>query len=369
MKHQITLVGGQLLPVFIGIKEFNPDRVYFIVSNESKGGLPQLKSVIKGISFSEHSCNAYDFTSVKNTCEKILDKIDPNEEVSFNLTGGTKVMVLAIQSIIHDRSLPGFYINQDNTFWELPNYTKKAVSYHVTTKEFLEITGHSHYLAKTLQDFDQQDLKIAREIERYASNGKNYSAVTSYFRKHYQDQAIPVSGNKNISNDVSCIWDATKVEIFVKTRRTQSFKSTNVRDLFFYAGWWELLVAEAISKWAKAKEILVKFELPFKHSQLTKKNEIDILINLNNKLIFVECKSGNVKQEDINKMKVIKQTYGGLISKSILVSRYMPSPTIIEKCKELEIEVFFMFGFKNQPGNSFQKLITKLNQLEKRNSL
>ena len=42
---------------------------------------------------------------------------------------------------------------------------------------------------------------------------------------------------------------------------------------------------------------------------------------------------------------------------------------IIEKCKELEIEVFFMFGFKNQPGNSFQKLITKLNQLEKRNSL
>lgn len=369
MKHQITLVGGQLLPIFIGIKEFNPDKVYFIASNESKSGLPQLKSVIKGPSFSEHNCNAYDFVSVKNTCEKILDKIDPSDEVSFNLTGGTKIMVLAVQSIIHERSLLGFYINQDNTFLVLPAYIKKTVSYHVTTKEFLEISGHPVHSAKTLQDYNHQDFKAAKEIEAFANSGNRYFSITNYFRKKYQSQPLPALGNENSSNDVSCIWDPAKVEILVKGKKLKTFQSAHVRDLFFNGGWWELLVAEAISKWAKANEVLVKFELPFKSDQLTMKNEIDILINLNNKLIFVECKSGNVKQEDINKMKIIKQTYGGLVSKSILVSRFIPSPIIMEKCKELDIEVFFMFTIKNQPGNSFQKLIDKLNDLDKRNSL
>jgi hypothetical protein len=369
MKHQITLVGGQLLPVFIGIREFDPDKVYFIVSNESKEGLQHLKSVIKGTSLSEHSCNAYDFISVKNTCEKILDKIDPNDDVLFNLTGGTKIMVLAVQSIIIERGLPGFYINQDNTLLQLPAYSKQKVSYHVTTKEFLEISGHHLYSAKTLQDYSQLDFKAATEIEAFANTGNRYSSITNYFRKNYNDQGLPVSGNESTGSDVTCIWNPAKVEIFIKGKKMHTFKSPNVRDLFFNAGWWELLVAEAVSKWTKANEILVKFELPFKSDQLMMKNEIDILINLNNKLIFVECKSGSVKQEDINKMKVIKQTYGGLVSKSILVSRFMPSQTILEKCKELDIEIFFMFAFRNQAGNSLQKLISKLNDLDKKISL
>jgi len=369
MKHQITLIGGQLLPIFIGIKEFNPDKVYFVASNESKVGLQQLKAIIKGVPFSEHNCDAYDFASVKNTCEKILDKIGSNEEVSFNLTGGTKIMVLAVQSIIHERGIPGFYINQDNTLLELSSYSKKPISYHVTTKEFLEISGHPVYSAKTLKDYGLADFKTAKEIETFAYSGNRYSSITKYFRKKYQDLPFPISGNENLSSDVKCTWDASKVEIFVKGTKVALFKSAIVQDLFFNAGWWELLVAEAVSKWTKANEIFVKFELPFKSDLLTMKNEIDVLINLNNKLIFVECKSGQVKQEDINKMKVIKQTYGGLVSKSILVSRFIPSPTIMEKCNELDIEVFFMFAIKNQPGNSFQKLITKLNDLDKKRSL
>ena len=32
MKHQIALVGGQLLPIYVGIKEFSPDKIHFIVS-------------------------------------------------------------------------------------------------------------------------------------------------------------------------------------------------------------------------------------------------------------------------------------------------------------------------------------------------
>jgi hypothetical protein len=90
-----------------------------------------------------------------------------------------------------------------------------------------------------------------------------------------------------------------------------------------------------------------------------------VLVNLGGKLIFIECKSGMVKQEDINKMRIVKDTYGGIISKSLLVCRFMPTPTILEKCKELNIEIFYCFLGKNQI-NSLSKLIDTLNKLEKK---
>ncbi len=52
---------------------------------------------------------------------------------------------------------------------------------------------------------------------------------------------------------------------------------------------------------------------------------MDIIINTERKLIFIECKSGLVKQEDINKMRIVKQTYGGIISKSIPVILELPA--------------------------------------------
>jgi len=61
MKHQIAFVGGQLLPVFIGIKEFDPDTIHFIVSEESKGNGSALKSFLSGKVFSESICNPFDF--------------------------------------------------------------------------------------------------------------------------------------------------------------------------------------------------------------------------------------------------------------------------------------------------------------------
>ena len=68
-------------------------------------------------------------------------------------------------------------------------------------------------------------------------------------------------------------------------------------------------------------------------------------------------------------MKAIKQTYGGLISKSILVSRFLPSPTIIEKCKELDIDIFYCYAFQNRMVNPLNKVLVKLDEINKKGSM
>lgn len=367
MKHQITFVGGQLLPVVVGIKEFSPDKIHFFVSEESKDKINLLKPFFLDKIFSEKKCDPFDFTSIKAILTETIKRIDPSDEVQFNLTGGTKIMVLAAQAIMQEMDLKGFYINLNNTFLELPSYEIKKIKSEITTKEFLEMTGHKISQSKNISDFPHDDFKSVSAIESFSlSYDRLLLQINSKIRKTYENlKNIPISGQLEINKTCKFYWTASKINVTLQGRDILKIDSPNVRTLFFNAGWWELIVAKEISKWSKVKELLIQCELPFKTDLHTTKNEIDILVNMGGKLIFIECKSGIVKQEDVNKMRIVKDTYGGLVSKSLLVCRYMPSTSIIEKCKELNIEIFYCLLGRN-PINSIEKLIVTLEKLEKK---
>jgi hypothetical protein len=368
MKHQVVLVGGQLLPICIGIKEFEPDQVFLIVSKESRTRAALLKSMFPAVHFIERNCDAYDLHGLKEKYVEIIEGLDPISNVSFNLTGGTKIMMLAAYSVLHERNKSGFYINQDNTLTEFPSLEKRKILSEFSISEFMSLSGHNNYIGKKLSDYNEHDLNAAKAIDTFASNDfKKYSSIANFFRKKYPtNEDIPDHGGVEISNGITCNWTQAEVQIKSKGKDLFRFKSSKIRDLFFKAGWWELIVAHEIAKWSKVKEQLVQFELAFRTDKGVKKNEIDILINLGSKLIFVECKSGHVRQEDINKMRVIKETYGGVISKSILVTRFLPNPMIIEKCKELDVEVFCCYAFKQNDNSALKKLIPKLEELERK---
>lgn len=365
MKHQISFLGGQLLPIYIGIKEFMPDKVHLIASEESKQGLIVLNDLFKELKFSEFICDPFDFYSIKKRIENIVDKVDANDVVTINLTGGTKIMLLAAQSIISDTQVKGFYINQDYSLIEVPSYEKKQIVSQLSVKDFFGLSGHKTFTAKTLSTFAPSDFKVSNEIESFATSNRLYSKVNDYIRKKFK--TIPEKGFEITNGNTSVKWDNGLVEI-QNNKSVISFKSNSVKELFFNASWWELIVASEVSKWAKAKEVMLHCELPFKSDHKTLKNEIDILLNTGNKLIFVECKSGNIKQEDINKMKIIKQTYGGIISKSLLVSRFMPPQSITEKCKELDIEVYYVYALQRMV-NPLKNIHKTLDKLEKRTSI
>jgi hypothetical protein len=371
----IAFVGGQLLPVFIGIKEFAPETIHFVVSDESKGSITALKSFLSGKVFAEIVCDPFDFISIKSTCESIINRIPPNDEVHFNLTGGTKIMVLAAQSLISEGKVTGFYVNQNDTLLHLPTYQINKLNARITAKEFFEVSGHKLNNSKNINDFSKEDFKAAREIEAFStSENEMFYGITASIRKKYDRlDKLPLSGRMNITlaeikRSVKLSWDSNGILLESAGNNIFGIRTPNAKTIFFNAVWWELIVAKEISRWGKATELLIHCELPFKTSTKTPKNEIDILINLGGKLIFVECKSGLVKQEDINKMKVVKDTYGGIVSRAILVSRFKPHPTIIEKCSEVSIDIFYMFDDKTQV-NSISKLLTLLDRVEKKSMI
>ena len=88
------------------------------------------------------------------------------------------------------------------------------------------------------------------------------------------------------------------------------------------------------------------------------KNEVDLLVNDKQRLLLIECKSGEVLSADIFKIDGVRETYGGTVSKAILVS-YLPlSKSIVEKCEDLGI---YWFAPKDMASSGWTRLLPGMN--------
>lgn len=355
MKHQIALVGGQMLPIAIGVREFSPDYLYLIGSEESKVRMKSLRNYLKIPNAFEHVCNPLNFSTVKETCSRIVNKIPSDDEIIFNLTGGTKIMMLAAQAVMTEREKKGFYINQDNTILNLPDNSSSPINTKFSVSDFLNLSNHTIGQYKMISDFSDTDFTAANSIQKLCEYDYRYKLILKCVgQKFGAKKDIPKTGQITINNNLEVTWDKNTINIVDFKKGTLSFSALNIHYLFFKSGWWELSVAKEVSNWANGQELLLNVELPFKTDIGDLKNEVDVLLCIKNRLVFIECKSGRILNSDINKMKIIQETYGGVISKSLLVSFEMPTNNIMEKCKELGIEVYF-YKLGNVK-NGFQKL-------------
>src|SRR3569833_1882721 len=171
MKHQITLLGGQLMPILLGIREFNPQIVYLLYSKESEKGLAAIKQMADSVRIKEIQVEAFNYNVIIKACESILPLIDEKDELTVNLTGGTKIMALACQAFVLNHQLQGFYINQNNTLLSIPGYQIVPVNQKLSIDDFLILSGHK-YTFDRLSDYNIQDRVAVTGIENFASTNQ-----------------------------------------------------------------------------------------------------------------------------------------------------------------------------------------------------
>lgn len=369
MNHQITLVGGQVAPVYLGIKEFNPDVVHFLVTDKSKQSLVNLKPILTNTTCYEYICSPYDHENIKRHCEKIFSKLKIGDTVDFNVTGGTKVMLLTCQMFMYEKGLTGFYIDQSFNLLSLPDYKQRTLITTLSVQEFFALSGHRIAHTQVLKDFTESEFTAADKIELFSNEYKGYyKIIRNFIKKTYimPQKEIQTEGNISLSKRIFLTWGNNKIEVFKNGNNILSVNGPAVHNLFFNAGWWELIVARQIGNWKKGHELLVNCQLPFRDIKMMK-NEFDILVSDGKKIIFIECKSGDVKLEDITKMHAIRQVYGGVIGKSLLVSRFMPTLAVQERCKEMDIDIYW--HIKGTLKNPLNRINIKLDTLSKKMSL
>jgi hypothetical protein len=336
MKHQITLIGGQILPVYLGILERNPDCIHMLYSKDSKEQFTNLKKMFPNKKILSYQIDPFNYDEILNITSSIVFAETKDASYELNITGGTKIMAIACQQVFIDLKMPIFYINQRHSIFDINEKKNSLISSKVNIQTFLKLSGHDKYQSTSLSDFSSSEIELSEYILKMINSGWYWKVYSQMYKG---DKFISHKQFNFVHNSYEVNWDGSVLEITNGTAK-KTFNSANSLKIAFTGLWWEILIAKSVSKWRQAAEFRMNLKINSKTSDKQTKNEIDIVLNTGQNLIFIECKAGEVTQDDLNKIKSVAKLYGGIASRSILVARKNPDDTIIERCHELGIDIF-----------------------------
>lgn len=369
MKHQIILTGKDITSVYHGIKEFGPDVIHLLYTEETEELIEQLFPMLPvQIEKKCYLVKPYDAESIIETCRSIHQAY--NGEFSYNLSEGTKLMAFAAFQVAREKEAEAFYLTQQGEIIELSGFKKNQLRTFLSNEEIIQLSGNKiigYHEAASLLD---ENIRMAHQINQFIEqHKKEHTRLQRYYSLYCKRKIELLPAAYQFPDGLSFKQRNGRLLI---AQNDQLLMKLGFRDacfLYFEGRWWETLVAEQVNLWSQQQADppqawqSVRFQLT-EHGEKGVKNEVDVLVNSQQELIFIECKSGQVTQNDIYKIDAVRETYGGDISHAVLASYYPVDHDILEKCADLQINVFAPSYFAER-RNYVEKLPEWLDELNK----
>lgn len=343
MKYiHITLIGKESLPAYYPIAESRPDLVFAIGTRQSRQAAERLREVLVtrlGIEC-EINCqaDAFDLQSVELYCEELHKSFEPDSEVIYNITGGTKLMAIgAYKAALHHKAQV-IYTNSDACI-DIETNESTPLACMVDNETIFALQGQ-HLKSYDVYTPQAEKILAAQSIcsflRDYNNKGFHSCLVREYMRsalpKHYTA--------KGYGYDCA----ASGITITRNYRSVLDISCPDARQLLLEGRWWEVLIADILDQWSGGRFTIwtnVVFVPREENNPDGKrdKNEVDVLVNTGNKLLFVECKSGNFNQDNINKLAFVRQNYGSDKSMCVLISYYPVGNDLRERAVEAKVNL------------------------------
>lgn len=375
-KLHISLVGGQPMPSYLGIIDDNPDETILIYSSKSERQANIITKTIQknfGKMCKKVKFNAFNIGNIKSQIKELDRDIAQYDHITINLSSGSKPWsILFYEYFKEKRNIDCLYIDQNNNVWNLENNNCHKIEY---VPSFIEIFSLNETKIKSHIDFNiytNEDFEAIEQIKQVRK--KNYRAFNEILSRFANN---PNSSYQEYQNDYSSIeWHSdTKTyhcEIEDRNRKmyVKDITSPNIRNLMLSTGWFELEVAQYLSQWTLAKEIWLNCEFTTTQSvSQDTKNEIDIIINTGEKLLFVECKTQVYQITDIDKFNNAVRTYGGLSAKRLFITDDQMETKAAEKCSNYEMLFYSLKELKKSTEKAqefFEHLSAEMNESNKK---
>lgn len=373
MKVHIGLVGGQPTPVYQGIIHMQPDHVILICSKDTRKVANDIRSQLPSYpdnKFFIFEMSDVDLGKMYETAENIANIIPKGVSLSLNITGGMKLWSVIFNNVFRRfrRSCHTFFIGQDGTFFDLKEkQTKGRVEFDMD-KQF-KILGHSLDEYTSLDSYTREDEWVLDTLLSWELLPKNYNRfnklASQFLEKYkflYHNTLLKHSLCINNSNDfINWNADDSSFECCI-SGNTHIFSSEHAQSIVLNTGWFEYYTARKLSSFFPKGKI--RLNCIFRNVNNLPKNEIDIIVNAESKLIFVECKTQVYNATDVDKFNSAVKNYGGLGSKALFVTNSLMKPEAKEKCNEHNIATF-SFGSLNSGlrKDKSDELLAVLNKL------
>lgn len=363
-KIHITLVGAQPAPIYNGIIAISPHKIIYIYSQSknSRITLSTLKNELK-IDADEIQLDVTNPTKIKY-CAEQLAEIYKDHEVTVNISSGLKSWAYWFSVVFAQyENASVIYFDQNNVLW---NYRtmQSSTDFNFDMHTLFRLYGNP--IENNYTPFSQytpQDFEIIEKIEKVRkSNFLAFKELTATLSIEENNILRNNNTGKFIKENSSVRWDRPNNKvIFNINNKSTTISSPHAVDLAFHTAWFELKVAQILSKWDKAKEICMNCRFPFNAD--FDKNEVDIIVNTGNKILFVECKTQIANTTDIDKFRSVIKEYGGIGSKGLFITDTKMKPMAKKKCKDHNIISFSLndkHKMKNYENALFELLDNEL---------
>lgn len=336
-KIQIALVSKEALPVFYIINEFGPNEVYLVGTKESSTSIANIKRVAASMGIECQICltKPNDMQDTMEVCERIHTQNGDDCEYRYNLTGGTKLMAIGALLCAQSHKAEIVY-SESKSYYDMKAMKWQSLTQMLDIDTIIRLQGQI-VKDKTVYGYDEERTQCAKDIMAFEKTSpKLYHQLIDFYIKY--NRAPRDYDNKPFA----FYMEDGSVEYNGKIVFESPYK--HVYDMLFKGQWWETLVADAVAQWAGPDSEVwtnVRFEPKEKaNGRNYDKNEIDVLVNIGNILLFVECKSGAFTQDNIYKLSTVAKTYGSYKSQSVMAVYSKPCvrQDFEEKAKESNIE-------------------------------
>lgn len=345
-KVHISLVGGQPTPVYQGVILTKPDKVILICSAETAAVAKTIQAKLAELKYYnvliEHL--SVEYTSViRERVNFIFENyVFPDDELSMNLISGAKIWSLTFLELCSQKDAHIFCISQNGKVLNIRGTSEMET---VDFDMFTQFALLSNPLAKyhRYADYSTIDEQNAKTIKKLYANSvfqKMLKRVKEDVQQRYAgnnyafaktDQSIEIGENQYLE------WHADEKVFSISLNDTEYYEVSGqfAVDMLLNTAWFEFEIAKMMAELYSAENVYTNCR--FSSSNGEDKNEVDVIVNTGQKLLFIECKTQVTRITDIDKFASVVKTYGGTGSKALFVTLAPMKNTCLEKCKDNRI--------------------------------
>lgn len=325
----------------MGTLLLRPERVVFLLPEEKdKSFFSALDAILKKRNIkTEVICEFVDASCVEAAQAKIESVAKKYGDCEFDISGGNDIMLVAMGQAAKSLDVPMHCVNVTEKKVTSVNKNKSYKTFDVSldVEELVGIHGGKCGREATVKAAYtwERDVECEADIEKVwdicrKDTGAWNSAVGA-MKAHKGE-------NRNVA---AIVWSKLKKERLVYNDGSgMKYKNDIVKYLLQKQGnaleMFTFITAKSAEAFDDGQSGVV---IDWKGRREVE-NEIDVLLTKGAVGYFVSCKNGMVESEELYKLNTVAKRFGGKYAKKILViSRFEPDRSFMERAQEMGIKV------------------------------
>lgn len=336
----LHLIGEQNIPNYIAIKHLDAEQHILLATTRTKNTAERLCRVLKDEAVTEiQIIEAFDVKSLKERFAALVQSLQ-GKRIAANVTGGTKPMAILLSKTVDSLETGCLYYIETGEKKELLLFSEERaqpLNPCILDIQTFVALQRDNPLSETRSIPSTVEYRLAKSL--WAAREKNnFQWCVSEFAKLANKR-----GNHRLE-DVKAEYQRFK-GVLHGTQAEQDLSSLYNemngnwhRFCEFLGGkWFEVYAYTQLNESKKLqkliKDLRMNVHLLSEDSKTKDHQELDLAYTDSYYLYILECKSGEVSQEDVQKLENNVRNYGGTYGRGVLIALKEQNGIVLERVR------------------------------------